>query len=100
MEPLRSDAHAPARFAHRAFEHVADAQLAPDLFHIDGLPFVGEARITGDHEQPPDARECGDYLLDHAIGEIFLLRVAAHIGKGQHRNRWLVGKRQDAWSRS
>jgi hypothetical protein len=43
-------------------------------------------------------RECRDDLLDHAVGEIFLLRVAAHIGEGQHRDRRLVGERE-CWCR-
>ena len=39
-------------------------------------------------------RERGDDLLDHAVGEIFLLRVAAHVLERQHRDRRLVGERQ------
>ena len=39
-------------------------------------------------------RERGDDLLDHAVGEIFLLRVAAHVLERQHRDRRLVGQRQ------
>jgi hypothetical protein len=39
-------------------------------------------RITG---------ERGRDLLDHPVGEIFLLRIAAHVLKGQHRDRRLVG---------
>jgi hypothetical protein len=45
-----------------------------------------------DYEQPTDARESGNDLLYHAIREIFLLRVAAHICEGQDGNRRLVGK--------
>src|SRR6266404_6011159 len=69
-----------------------------DLLHIDGLPFVGEAGIAGDDEEPADAGEGGDDLLDHAVGEILLLRVAAHIGEGQYRDRRLVRERQRWWS--
>src|SRR5271167_452175 len=29
----------------------------PDLLHIDGLTFIGEARIAGDDEEPADAGE-------------------------------------------
>ena len=43
-----------AGFTHLALEHVANAELTPDLFHIDGLGFVGEARIAGDNKQPSD----------------------------------------------
>jgi len=90
VDQLAGNAHALAAFAHRALEHIADAELAADLLHIDGLPLVGEARIAGDDKQPADAGERRDDLLDHPVGEIFLLRIAAQIGKGQHRDRRFV----------
>ena len=34
---LTGDAHPMARFPHRTFEHVAHAQFARHLFHIDGF---------------------------------------------------------------
>ena len=37
------------------------------------FPLVGKTRIARDHEQPFDAREAGDDVLDHAVDEIFLL---------------------------
>jgi hypothetical protein len=37
IDQLASDAHSTARFAHRAFEHVTDAELASDLLHVDCL---------------------------------------------------------------
>ena len=46
-----------AGLAHAAFQHVAHAELAPDLLHVDGAALVGEARIAGDHEQPAQARQ-------------------------------------------
>ena len=79
-----------AGLADAAFEHEAHAQFAADLLHIDCAALVGEARIAGDHEEPADAAQCGGDLRDHAVGEIFLLRVAAQIGEGQDRNRRLV----------
>ena len=90
LDQLRRDAHPVARFAHAAFEHVAHSQFAGDLPHVDGSAFVGGARVAGDNEQPADARERGDDLLDHAVGEIFLLRIAAQILKRQYRNRGFV----------
>jgi hypothetical protein len=74
VNQLTGDPHAPAGFAYRAFEHITHAQFAPDLLHIDGLPSVGKARITGEDRQPADAGECGSDLLDHTIDEILLLR--------------------------
>ena len=92
VDQLPSDAHPRSRFAHRAFENIADAQFAPDLFHIDRPSLVGEGRIAGDDEEPVDTAERGDDLLDHAVDEIFLLRVAAHVLERQHRDRRLVGE--------
>ena len=94
VDQLSGDPHPPAGFAHRAFEHIAHAKLSPDLLHIDGLALVSETRIAGDDEQPADAGEGGDDVLDHAVDEIFLLRIAAHIGERQHRDRRLVGQWQ------
>src|SRR6516164_11353873 len=87
VDKLRGNPHAAAGFTHRTFEHVADAQFAPDLLYVDRLAFVREAGIAGDDEEPADARECGDDLFDHAVSEILLLRVAAHVLKRQHRGR-------------
>jgi hypothetical protein len=81
VDQLAGDAHPVAAFAYRAFEHVAHPKLAPNLLNIDGLSFVGEGRIAGDDEQPPDTGERADDFLDHAVGEIFLLGVAAEIRK-------------------
>ncbi len=83
-----------AGLAHAALEHVAHAELAADLLHVDGPALVGEARVAGDHEQPADARQRGDDVLDDAVGEVLLLRVAAHVLERQHGDRRLVGKRR------
>ena len=56
------------------------------------MSFVREARIAGDDEEPADAGKGGDDLLDHAVDEIFLLGIAAHIGEGQHRDRRFLGE--------
>src|SRR6516225_5359185 len=85
VDQLSGDADPIAALAHRAFEHVADTQFATDPLHVDVLALVGEARIAGGYKQPADAGEGGDDLLDHAVGKIFLLRVAAQIVERQHR---------------
>jgi len=48
IDQLCGDAHPPASFPNRAFEHVANAKLAADLLHVDGLALVGKTRIAGD----------------------------------------------------
>ena len=55
LDQLRGDPDAVAGFAHAAFEHIAHAQFAPDLLHIDRAALVGEARIAGDDEQRADS---------------------------------------------
>jgi hypothetical protein len=47
------------------------------------LVLVREARIAGDKEEPADAEEQGWDLVDHAVGERLVARVAAHIGERQ-----------------
>src|SRR5207249_10548166 len=54
---LGGDPQPVAGLADRAFEHVADTELAPDLLHIDRLALIGEARIARDDEQPADRSE-------------------------------------------
>ena len=51
---------------------------------------VGEDGIVSKHEQPRHLRHVGDDVLGDAIAEELLLRVVAHVGEGQNRNRWLV----------
>ena len=51
VDQLRGNAHAIAGLAHAAFEHVAHAELAADLPHVD-VALVGEGRVAGDDEQP------------------------------------------------
>src|SRR6516225_11058737 len=92
IDQLRGDANTAASFTHRAFKDVTYAQVAADLLHIDGLALVGESRIAGNHEEPADLGERGDDLLDHAIREILLIWVAAHVGKGENSDRRLVGE--------
>ena len=51
LDHLCADANPVAGFAQAAFEHIAHTEFAPDLFHVDGPAFVGEAGVAGDHEQ-------------------------------------------------
>src|SRR5438477_9071507 len=74
VDQLRRDAHPATAFAHRAFEDVAHAEFAPDLFHLNRTALIGEGRVTGDDEQPTDAAERGDDFFDHAVDEVLLLR--------------------------
>src|SRR6516164_35555 len=94
FDQLRGDAHSAAALPDRAFQHIAHAKLAADTLHIDRLALVREARIASDYEQRGDAAQCGDDLLDHAVGEILLLRIAADVLKRHYGDRRLVGQRR------
>src|SRR5665213_1021117 len=91
---LAGDANAVAGLSDAAFKDITHAEVAADLLDIDGLAFVGKAGIAHDHEQRLEARQCGDDVFRHTVGEIFLFDVPAHVLKRQHRDGRLVGKRQ------
>jgi hypothetical protein len=84
VDQLTGNADPISALAHRAFEHVTDTEFAADPLHVDVLTLVGEARIAGGDGQPADARKSGSDLLDHAVGEIFLLGIATQIEERQH----------------
>ena len=86
FEQLCRDAHASPGLAHASLQHVTHAKLTPDLARVDRLAFVDEARAARGHEEPLDPRQRRDDVLDHSVGEIFLLRIAAHVLKRQHCN--------------
>ena len=100
IDELRRDAHAIAGLADAALEQKAHAQVASDLLHFDRPALVGEGGVARDHEQARGLREVGDQVFGHAVAEIFLLRIAAHVLEGQDGDRWLVGQRKHRTSRS
>ena len=83
-----------AVLAHAAFHDVADAELIADLLVVDGFSPVAERGIPRDHIEPAQLRQRGDDVLADAFRKIFLLRLAAEIGKGQHRNRRAIERRE------
>jgi hypothetical protein len=85
VDKLRGNPDSAPGFAHRAFEDIAHTQFTPDPLHVYCLALVRKARIAGDDEEPSDPRQRSDDFLDHAVGEIFLLRVAAHVLEWHYR---------------
>src|SRR5215467_4593839 len=90
IDELATDAQAVRRLAYASFEHVSHSQFAAHLLYVHRLALVGEARISGDHEQRLEARQSGDDVLDHPVREILLLGITAHVLERQHGNGWLV----------
>src|ERR1700730_3464977 len=92
IDKLASDADPIAGFSNASLKYVSYSEFATDLFDIDRLTFVAKARIARDYEQGLKTRERGDDVLDHPVGKIFLLGIAAHVLKWQHRDGRFVGK--------
>src|SRR5690606_5437320 len=93
VDQLAGNADAAGRFAHAAFEQIAYAELAAYLLHVARPSPIDEARIACDHEQPAYVGQGRDDVLHHAVGEIILCRVAAHVHERQHGDRGLVRQR-------
>ena len=94
IDKLASDAHAGPSLADAALQYVANPKFL-------GRP--GERQATcpcrrssncGRSRRMRYARQRGDDVLDHPIGKIFLLGIAAHVLEWQHGDRRLVRQRQ------
>ena len=87
LAELARHPHRAAQTADAAGQHVAHPEPAPDLARI-GLPAaVEERRGARDHHQLAQAGERHDDVLDDAVGEVLVLRIAAEIPERQHRDR-------------
>ena len=87
VDQLRGDAHALAGLAHAALEHVADPELPRELPDVDVLALERERRVARGDRERGDLAEVGDDVFADAVAEILLLRLAAHVGEGQHADR-------------
>ena len=81
--------------AHAAFDDVVNTEGLGHLLHIHRLALVDEGRVARDDQQIAEARQLGDDVLGQSVGEEILVRFAAHIGEGQHRDRQML--RRPAW---
>ena len=90
-DQLGGHANSFADLPHTALDHVSDAEIAPHLLGPDGLSFVCEGGVAGDHPKRPEARQLGDDVFGYAVGEILLVRVSRQIGEWKDDNRGLVG---------
>ena len=94
VDQLPGNADSIASFAHTAFEHIANAKFTPDLLYVDGLAFVSKAGVSRDDEKRLGPRQAGNDVLDHAVGEIVLLRIGAQVGEGEYGDRGFIGERE------
>ena len=91
VDELGVDAHPVLVALHRAFEHIAHAELLADRLGVDALALVGEGGVAGDDEAVADARQVGRQVLGDAVGEIVLRRIAGEVRERQHDHREMLG---------
>src|SRR5215470_3177624 len=56
-----------------------NAQIPSHLLNIYSSALEDETRVPRDHEELFVSRESRNDLLDHSVGKVFLLQIAAHI---------------------
>ena len=65
---------------------MTDFQLPRDLRHIDMLAFEREGGVARGDPERRDFGEVRDDVLADAVREVFLLRIATHVGERQNAN--------------
>ena len=91
VDELRRDAEIVAGAPDAALEHIAHAELAPELGDVHRLPLVLEGRVAREHAQVARPRQLGQDVLGQAVAEILLARVAAQVDEGEDRDPWTFG---------
>ena len=86
IDELRVDANTPGDPAYATFQDVAHTQFTADLSDINRLHVELKARVACDHEQVREPRQLSDDVVGNAVAEVFLLRVAAHVGEAEDSN--------------
>src|SRR5208282_617011 len=87
VDQLCGDPHALRSAADGAFEHRPHTKLAADGADVDRAALVSEARVARDYRQAGNLRQVGDDVFGDAVGEIFLLGIAGHVGEWQNGDR-------------
>src|SRR5207249_9948199 len=79
IDELRGDPDAFPHPADAALDEEANAQLAPEPLHGDGLALEPEGRAAGSDGLRPPSRQLGDDVLGDAVRDIALLRIASDV---------------------
>src|SRR5262249_16013583 len=88
VDQLCGDAHAPAGLAYAALDDISDLQSLGYLTDVDGLALEGEGGVARQHVERGDLGQVGDDVLGDAVAEVFLLRIAAHVGEREDGDGW------------
>src|SRR5205809_5400207 len=95
IDELSGDAQLIAGFAHASFQDRAHVQLIAD-FTKDVLFVFALERKTGCSSWHAQSRYLGqhiDQFLGHAVAQILVVLIRAHVHKRQHSDRLLVGRK-------
>ena len=87
LDQLGSNSHLAVHANDGAFDERVDAQLLRDRWYgFAGALVVHHGGARG-HAEPANSGKIGDQLFRHALGEIFLVRLAGQIVERQHCDR-------------
>ena len=84
---LRGDAYLRSIATNTALDDVGNAELAANLADVAALFFKLKHRGARHHLELRHLGEDVQQLLRHAVGEIILLRLAAHVREWQDGDR-------------
>ena len=90
LDQLHIDAHPAAEALHAAFENVRNAERCGDLREPVRRVAIGFGGGARDDLEGLDARQRRQNLVLHAIGEIAVAAVLAHVGKRKNRDRGVL----------
>src|SRR5262249_34404618 len=81
IDQLRRDSNPAGHLAHATFDDISDVQLAGDDASTDRLPLKSKGCVPLQYVQGVHLGQIGDNVLGDAVAEVFLLRIAAHVGE-------------------
>src|SRR6266446_3730797 len=87
LDELAADANTVARPPQAALDHVADPELAGELFRICSFALVAKAGIARHDREPPCPRQLRNQVLGHAVEKELGLGVATKVLKRQDSDR-------------
>src|SRR6516164_5826498 len=91
VDQLARDTNAIIGLPNTALQDVSHAKLRSHVADIDGLALVGKRGVARNDEEPSLSGEARDDVFGETVGEIFLVRIAAHVLEREHRNQGLFG---------
>jgi hypothetical protein len=99
IDQLARDPDAISGFPDAPLENIPDPQILSHLLDIDSSALERETGVESDYEKLFVSRKGGSDFFDHSIGEVFLLRITAHVLEWQHRDGRFVREREGKFFR-